>query len=423
MRIVVRAHKMPFDAVSAEETLRRNSIGNNVGNLVFSQAVIRQLWRRDHTIERLTNLDVKRVQERADVVVIPLANAFRRSFIADLDALSAFIEQLEIPVVVPGVGAQVRLDHLGKRDEQVDNAVRRFVSAVLSGSPSIGVRGEFTRDYLVDLGFPDDAVDVIGCPSMFMFGPDLPPLRESPEITADHRIAFNASPYRKWVGPLSTQAAQRHPRLTYFAQDLKTLRLLVNGHYTGKALKQAPVTLDHPLIDQGRTLMCLDPATWISELSTYDYSFGTRIHGNITALLSGTPATVLSHDSRTRELADYHLIPHIQLTEDIVKTPAPELYAQSDWGPMIKAHDDRWLRYAAFFSRHGLRHTFEPDDSPAEFDRLLSAIEFPPPVRTLRNASLEELYALKQAATRPSKWSTTKARAVRWARERTKRIS
>jgi len=42
-RILVRAHKDPFTVADASTTLRRNLIGSNVGNLVFSQATFRLL--------------------------------------------------------------------------------------------------------------------------------------------------------------------------------------------------------------------------------------------------------------------------------------------------------------------------------------------------------------------------------------------
>ena len=41
--ILVRAHKDPFKVADAATTLRRNLIGSNVGNLVFSQATFRLL--------------------------------------------------------------------------------------------------------------------------------------------------------------------------------------------------------------------------------------------------------------------------------------------------------------------------------------------------------------------------------------------
>ncbi|NDZ70642.1 polysaccharide pyruvyl transferase family protein, partial [Streptomyces sp. SID10362] len=59
----------------------------------------------------------------------------------------------------------------------------------------------------------------------------------------------------------------------------------------------------------------IDPATWISELRPFDFSFGSRIHGNIAALLAGVPSTVLCGDSRTLELCRYFGIPHRKITE------------------------------------------------------------------------------------------------------------
>jgi hypothetical protein len=49
------------------------------------------------------------INSRFDHVVIPLANAFRPTYIETLDALSTLIEQLTIPVTVLGVGEQASL--------------------------------------------------------------------------------------------------------------------------------------------------------------------------------------------------------------------------------------------------------------------------------------------------------------------------
>jgi polysaccharide pyruvyl transferase WcaK-like protein len=83
---------------------------------------------------------------------------------------------------------------------------------------------------------------------------------------------------------------------------------------TAMAAAGAPITLDHPLIRSDRVRFFLDPTTWFEHLAQYDFSFGTRIHGNIAALLAGTPALLLAHDSRTLELAEYHEIPHRTIT-------------------------------------------------------------------------------------------------------------
>jgi len=399
---LIRAHKHPLSAVSAESTLARNLIGNNTGNLVFSQAVFRLLavGRNDLATSRLVHDKAERINDSFDRVIIPLANAFRLSFVESLDAMSDILERLTVPVTVVGVGAQATLQGKFRGADRVAPAVRRFVRAALSRSPSIGVRGPFTAEYLKDLGFPDDEIDVIGCPSMFMYGPHLRVDKPADSLGSDARVALNISPYISAMGPISLDHAQRYPRLDYIAQDHLTLALLLHGAYPSDkvatlAESGVPVTLDHPLIRQDRVRFFLDPHTWSEHLGRYDFSFGSRIHGNIAALLAGTPAVVLAHDSRTRELADYHRIPWQTLTHD-QRVDAADLYASSDWGPLNRTHPSRWQQFAAFLTRHGLTHAYEPGQSPERFDAALAATDFPPPVHTLMGAEPAELYAMKR---------------------------
>ena len=77
-RILIRSHKNPFTVADAETTHARNLIGNNTGNLVFSQAVYRLLSTPDAELEtsKLAGSKARGVNSRFDHVVIPLANAF-----------------------------------------------------------------------------------------------------------------------------------------------------------------------------------------------------------------------------------------------------------------------------------------------------------------------------------------------------------
>jgi Polysaccharide pyruvyl transferase len=405
-RILIRSFKDPFRAASAEETLAKNLIGDNVGNLVFSQATYRLLATRDAQMStsRLSRPSAHRIDEKYDHLVIPLANAFRVSFLSGLDALSDLIERLTIPVSVVSVGAQATVEGSYKHADDIAPSVRRFVRAVLDRSPSIGVRGEFTRDYLRDLGFGDEHVDVVGCPSLFMYGPNLSIKKKVEALTEQSRIALNVSPYVKAIGPVAFDQATRYPNLVYMAQNRDTLALLLYGTYPevnhrNNAAVGVPVSLEHPLIREDRVRFFLDPHTWFTTLADYDFSFGTRIHGNIAALLAGTPGLVLAHDSRTLELAEYHRIPWRRLLRD-ARLDATELYAEADWEPMNGSHSANWERFSAFLSKHGLRHVYEDgEEGGADFDAALAAVDFPPPVRTLMGAEPEELYALKQALT------------------------
>lgn len=313
-RILMRGHKSPFRVASATETLADNLIGNNVGNLVFAQAAYRLLDTSQGRVDvrKFSEFVADEVNESYDVLVVPLANAFRPSFVAELRRMTRVIRRLTIPVVVLGVGAQSNLGKGNAPGEDMAPDVKDFVSAVLDRSASMGVRGESTAEYLAGLGFGADVIDVIGCPSMFMNGPELTIDKLPGGIDRRAPISFNVSPYLHRIGPLSLQFAEQYPNLMYAAQDHLTLGLMLHGKYKAKSAPPAgtPTTLDHPLIAQNRVRFCLDPRTWMQYLSGFDFSVGTRIHGNITALLAGVPALVLAHDSRTLELARYHEIPH-----------------------------------------------------------------------------------------------------------------
>jgi hypothetical protein len=400
-RIVVRAHKHPFTVVDAETTYKRNLIGSNTGNLVFSQAVHRLLSTSDNELSssRLLTESASTINAEVDQVVIPLANAFRPRFVSQLDAMSTLVEALTVPVTVLGVGAHAPLAGTHADADVVAPAARRFVRAVLDRSPSIGVRGEFTRDYLRSLGFGDEHVQVIGCPSMFMWGPDLAVERKVDRLTETSPIALNISPYVAQMGPLSRSCAERYPNLMYMGQNIQTLELMLYGTYPNHKrmlAKGAPVTLEHPLIRQDRTRFFLDPTTWFDHLGQYDFAFGTRIHGNIAALLAGTPALLLAHDARTLELAQFHEIPYRLVTEVDATTDLIQLYAETSWERLVKGHSARWDTFAAFLAQHNLRHVYAEGQDPTAFDRGVAALEFPPPVRTLMGASPEELYQMRR---------------------------
>lgn len=397
-RILLRAHKSPFHSASATETVSKRLIGSNVGNLMFSHASYRLLSTSDVeiTTRKFEGLDASEINDY-DVAVVPLANAFRTSLIDGVGEMAALFEKVNIPIVVLGVGAQGPVS--GEiRSAELDEVVTRFVRAVLERGPSMGVRGELTAQYLANLGFGAEHVDVIGCPSLFMRGPDLDIVRKVDSLSWYSRISLNVSPYRPLIGPISLDHAQRYPNLMYAAQDQRTLGLMLTGVFRAPydPPEGTPTSLDHPLIRDNRVRFCLDPSTWMDYLATFDFSFGTRVHGTIASLLAGTPALLLAHDSRTLELANYHQIPHRVLNSKLKQVDAAALYAGADWGPTVSGHAERWERMAGFLAKHELRHVYLPGESPDAFDEKLAAVDFPPPVQMGMRHSLEALYEMQR---------------------------
>lgn len=390
-RILVRAGKDPRTPMSARRSLsvRRDGVfGSNAGNLLFSTAAWRTLLTDDaelvadgYETERGTSRRAaERIDAEYDRVVIPLANAFRMSFLPQLDRLTEVVSQLTVPVSVLGVGAQFRLGAgLDSAPDELRRSVRAFVRAVLDRSPSIGVRGAFTRDFLVDLGFGDDEIDVIGCPSLYGFGGDGSLSARRP-LTSNSALAVTYSPYLRDIGPFVDAVTGAFPNSYVVPQTVESLALLLYGEPTRFASKtDLPETADHPLYRADRMRFFVDATTWIDTLRGRDLVVGTRIHGTIAGLLAGVPSILVAHDSRTRELAEFHGIP-FEKKSALRRVDVERWYERADFGAFTARHHDNRETFRAFLQRHGLRHTL--DQAVTRFDREVAAVELAPPVTT-----------------------------------------
>jgi len=418
-RILLRGTKDPFDVATPQATLERKLIADNSGNLVFLEAAYKLLSTPgtevvvDHL--RIEPRDADRINAEFDAYVLPFANAFRLTYDVWMVRMTELLKRLRIPVVILGIGAQANLDYKLDRLRPIEPTAKAFVRAILDHGPSIGVRGELTETYVRSLGFSD--VDVIGCPSMFLWGDRLRIEKRRPRLERDARIAMNVSPYVRRMGAIVMANLERYPNLTYVAQDRDTLELLVWGEGRSEAAETSdvPIHLSHPLFEEDRTRLYIDPWPWLADLRAADFAFGTRIHGNITALLAGTPAYVLAHDSRTLELARYFDIPHRTIPNVPPDVDAATLYDEADYGWLNDGHAARFAVFTEYLHRHGLEHAFEAGGA-AEFDARIAHLAFPPALRvSTREADPGSARARLQRL-RYRIFRLRRTREVRWLR-------
>jgi hypothetical protein len=127
----------------------------------------------------------------------------------------------------------------------------------------------------------------------------------------------------------------------------------------------------------------LDPWPWIDYLARQDFTFGTRFHGNVAALLARRPAMLLAHDSRTVELAEYHGMPHRLINQVNEQVDASELLDQFDPGPFNAVYDKTLRTYLDFLERNGLSHVYQPGQEDNRFAEKLASTAFAPVVGTL----------------------------------------
>lgn len=414
-RILLRAAKSPWMPVPTESVAAQDVIATNAGNLLFGQSMFRALSvegtevvANGYSTDRrgIDDRYIQRINDEFDSFVIPLANAFRPSFREGLGNLSRVIEQLDMPVTVVGVGSQHSMNGGDSENPELDEEVKRFMGVVLDHSASIGVRGEDTATYLRQLGFGDEHVDVIGCPSMFMHGPgpSVRPLQD--QLTENSSLAMSASPAMKKMVPIIRDHAQRFSRFRYIPQNTVDLNTMLWAEPNPRPYEISElVNPDSPLHINDQIRFPLDPDTWVNYLRDFDFVLGTRIHGSISGILAGTPTLLLAHDSRTRELAEYHQIPYLPIDQISEDTRAEDLYEYADYTKFNQWLPESLDRFTSFLDKNDLPNIYQPGQQINDFDEKLNAADLPPMVHPIlaqgevgRREMVSRLWWLRQGA-------------------------
>ncbi|MEG7381544.1 polysaccharide pyruvyl transferase family protein [Bacillus subtilis] len=395
--ILIRAGISPFDTFDPAEMIVRNSIGGNVGNLVYAYSVFRTLMTEGTTITpdyyRINAADAEQINEKYDMYIIPLADAFREDFVPSLRKYTQLIKKLTIPVVVIGVGLRAPFEPKLNEGFPFDEDVKAFVSAVLERSNMIGVRGEITAKYLSRLGFRE-GIDhtVIGCPSMYAFGRELK-IRDT-TITPESMVTVNSSRLSpKHVLDFITRSMKEFPNHYFIPQWRKEMILTYAGAPAiAKPADNYPVSMEDPAYQNDRVRFFLNVPTWLDFLKQADLSFGARLHGNITATIAGTPSLLLPKDARMRELAEYHQLTHIMANEITEQTKLSELIETLDFHKPEKRQAQNFDHFISFLNQNELDHIYKekaiPDTVP--FDEKLSNTKLLSPVTTVSGCSSTE---------------------------------
>lgn len=418
-RILLRAGVSPLISHDQTEVIMRNRIGSNIGNLLFPASVSRALLCEDTVIDTVNTLrkysseHVKRINETYDCLVLPFANAFRSSFLRELNSITDLVSQLKIPCIVVGIGIQAKKRKVGKKPE-LDEAVTRFMKAVLAKSSMVGLRGEITAEYLTALGFQAERdFTVIGCPSMYMWGKNLPEM-DVKELTPDSSVSMNSKiqlpqKFHDFMYRSSTSL----PKFHYVAQVIEEIRQMYMGtdypaDFAKNFPKYFPIDFTHPIYQSGKGISFTNFPSWLEYLRGKNFSFGSRIHGNIASILAGTPCFIVVSDERIRELVAYHHIPHLLMKDLTGDTCIFDLYEKADFSAIQKHHKQKFLHYLDFLRRNGLQTIFDekgnaPKCSP--FDKIIQNTSFAPPVKAFSAlSSREQLDRLRGISSEREKW-------------------
>lgn len=323
--------------------------GNNTGNMLFSESLLRN-------IEGATTGHLGLVPEaymQSDCIILAAANWLNPGL--DFGGLADRLEKTDLPVVAVGLGAQSSIDC---SMPVLTEGTKRLVKIISERSAKISVRGEFSAEVLNYYGISN--VTVTGCPSMLLSGHRQPSVRpyinnkrENAALGAT-RHGFNKSD--EFQNYIYRQARQNDIDIilqSELADMYYATGRLNNPDLTKKAARVCEEIYRGDSVGvaeylQRRAKVFFDMDEWIGYMADKSIYAGTRLHGAIAALLAGTPAVLICHDSRTLEVAKAMKLPHV--VSDTVDTRKDirldELYGSTDIG----SFETNYFAYRATFS-------------------------------------------------------------------------
>lgn len=122
-------------------------------------------------------------------------------------------------------------------------------------------------------------------------------------------------------------------------------------------------------------------------LNTVDLSIGSRIHGNIAAVLAGVPAFIIATDSRILELAQFHNIPYAESNSFDFSKSFREVYDETDFTTVNKNHQNNYYNFVKFLETNGLNPIIQPNSF---FDKKVEEINYYPAITNILQVPKEE---------------------------------
>ena len=326
----------------------------NIGNRAWLQGIIVALNDGNNYIELLDpNMTSDYINANFDYVVLPMANIFYSGYISALNYLADVFEKIKIPTYVIACGVQASsYSRLNDVIEAIKEPATRFIRSIYATGGEFALRGYFTKEFFDKLGFKSAVVT--GCPSLYQLGEGLKILKDNDIKSIKPVLNGKMSIVEKYLS--------EEPSAIYIDQcDFFNLVFAVRDDnkynsdkkYIKSLIKQYGFDLVKYAMDF-KILFFTDISLWRNYLidNEFNFSFGTRIHGNIISILSGIPALMCACDSRTREMAEFFSISIIKPSEK--KYPLEDLYDMTDYTSFNNKFKENYYRFEEFLISAGL---------------------------------------------------------------------
>jgi hypothetical protein len=396
-------HAQISDSMPLQERL--SLTGNNTGNLFIAYAVERHLGTPAEWQLFGHDIDTDRINNEFDKVIIPASN-FVNSY-SDLGGVASILKKIKIPLVAIGIGSQASqfTDKI-----ELKKGTMEFLQVLSERSVTLGARGNFTAEKLFDIGIKN--VDVTGCPTIY-FNSDPGFQINKKEYSPSFKVAVNFGRRKENLHLLKMAIKHKFP---FFAQSELLELNVMDGNAGPKDIAKDPLYKKSGTIDSNELSRYLKTygkvyynlPDWITELSSYDFSIGPRLHGNMIAFQHGVPALWFTHDTRTKEIADLANLPNISILDIEKVTSLETFYDLADFSAFNRVYPLIYNNYIDFLERNQLQHTLTKAEVPnsERWNQLHSYDQY--------QRQKLELFSLPSGATEQASLSASTEEMVFW---------
>lgn len=334
-----------------------NGRPQNWGNRIWFQGIYSALDTGENQYDFWDGIvDAEKINSVYDFIILSMANIFNPEYAEGMRNYAEMFAKIRIPIYVIACGVQANsYDDLPRIIDAIGADASLFIKSVYKTGGEFALRGYFTKEFFDHLGF--SSAVVTGCPSLFQLGPEF----QVPMDKVEHsqiKPVFNGFPTSV------SQLLKAYPE-SVFIDQCDYFQLIYNPDFLKHVDYQFELMFENnygvtsaQLMAEGRLQMIADMNDWWQYLrhGNFNYSFGSRIHGTIMALLSGMPATILTIDSRTREMAEFFDLPMCpHNTNDVISHEKfLELYDQADYTAFNHSFHQKFDAYERFLSEHGI---------------------------------------------------------------------
>jgi hypothetical protein len=328
-------------------------------------------------------IPAERLHEHFDMLFVPASNFVGNG--VDLTAHADYFARTRLPIFCFGLGSQLRPGE----EPALKPGTERLLHLLSERGGSIGVRGAFTAEVLWRMGIRNTSI--VGCPSLL--GLQAPALeRLATARPALDKIALNLSNNvrRHALHPEAMRTSENglFQRLLgenafYILQNERPEMDLLAAIAAGDGAKVADAVQriadifdisgsrdDIKAFLERRVRIFYAVDDWVGCMATMSLAIGSRFHGNVAALLAGTPSLCLVHDMRTRELCELLRLPHVVLDRRIAAEELLERALDADFGPFLANRPRLMMEWSLFLARNGLEPEPATTHAPALAEML-----------------------------------------------------